>query len=56
LEKKPGCFFFLGTQEEGRTNALNHSSDFEFNDSVIPSAVAFWVRLVEDRLNVSLFP
>ena len=55
LEKKPGCFFFLGTQEEGRTNALNHSSDFEFNDSVIPSAVAFWIRLVEDRLNVSLF-
>lgn len=56
VEKKPGCFFFLGTKEEGRTNALCHSADFDFNDNVIPRAVEFWVRLVEDRLGLSLLP
>jgi len=54
LEKRPGCFFFWGTKEEGRTNALCHSSDFDFNDNIIPTAVTFWVRLVEYRLGVSL--
>lgn len=55
LEKKGGCFFFLGTKEEGKTNALCHSADYEFNDNVIPRAVEFWIRLVEDRLGVSLY-
>ncbi len=55
VEKVPGCFFFLGAGEEGKLNAVNHSSSFEFNDHLLPIAVQFWIRLVEDRLGVSLF-
>ncbi len=55
VEKKPGCFFFLGTKEEGKPSPMCHSADFDFNDALIPLGVTFWVRLVEDRLAVSLY-
>lgn len=46
----------MGTREEGKPSPLSHALEFEFNDSLIPRAVSFWIRLVEDRLAVSLFP
>ncbi|KAL6045531.1 Hippurate hydrolase [Balamuthia mandrillaris] len=55
LQKVPGCFFFLGGGEQGRSNNICHSSSFEFNDNLLPIGVKFWIRLVEDRLNLSLF-
>ena len=52
---KPGCFFFLGGQEAGRTNAICHSTQYDFNDHCIPLGVALWVRLVEDRFDAQLY-
>jgi len=55
LQQRPGCYFFLGSGEEGRTNAPCHATDFDFNDALIAPAVGFWVRLVEDRLDAQLY-
>eukprot|EP01098_Paradermamoeba_levis_P016184 TRINITY_DN858_c0_g1_i2.p1 TRINITY_DN858_c0_g1~~TRINITY_DN858_c0_g1_i2.p1 ORF type:complete len:101 (-),score=37.60 TRINITY_DN858_c0_g1_i2:118-420(-) len=54
-QKVPGCFFFLGGQEEGKSAAMCHSTKFDFNDNSTPFGVALWVRLVEDRFGVSLY-
>jgi amidohydrolase len=55
LLERPGCFFFLGGGEEGRSNSMCHATDFDFNDALISPGVGFWVRLVERRLGVRLF-
>ena len=55
LQERPGCLFVLGTAEEGKESHLCHSSKFNFNDKLIPIAVSFWVRLVEDRLGASIY-
>ncbi|MDF1664132.1 MAG: M20 family metallopeptidase [Planctomycetota bacterium] len=54
-QKTPGCFFFLGGGEEGRSNSMCHSTDYDFNDALLDPAIQFWVRLTEDRLKVKLF-
>lgn len=50
LHHRPGCYFFLGTHELGRSNALCHATTFDFNDNVIEPALQFWLRVVDDRL------
>jgi len=67
LQKVPGCFFFLGGNERAlrnwsqtgapgeRSNCMCHNTAFDFNDNVLPIAAVFWVRLVEQRLGVSLY-
>lgn len=54
LHERPGCFFFLGGAEEGRTNAMCHAPDYDFNDKLLDPAIRFWLRLVEHRLGVEL--
>jgi len=44
----------MGTKEEGGRSCVCHMSTFEFNDKLIPLATEFWIRLVEDRLAVTL--
>jgi len=55
LQHRPGCFFFLGTAQEGRSNAPCHATNFDFNDALIDPAMRLWIRLVEDRLGTSLY-
>jgi amidohydrolase len=55
LEQRPGCFFFLGGGEPGRSNAMCHATDFDYNDRLIGIGVRFWVKLVEARMGVALF-
>lgn len=55
LEKKPGCFFFVGGGEESRENHICHSDHFDFNDKTLPFGVKVWLSLVEDRFAMSLF-
>ena len=55
LQKKPGCFFMLGTLKPGTEPKTLHTSDYNFNDDVLASGGYFWVRIIEDRLGVSLF-
>jgi amidohydrolase len=53
--ERPGCYFFLGSGETGRDNAMCHATSFDFNDNLIAPGVTMWVRLVEDRLGVKLY-
>ena len=54
LIEKPGCFFMLGTKDYKYPKRILHCSDYDFNDSMIGSGGYFWIRVIEDRLNVSI--
>lgn len=51
LEKRPGAYFFLGTQRTETDPPLHHPK-FDFNDDILPIGTAFWVELAEDYLKV----
>jgi hippurate hydrolase len=51
LEKRPGAFFFLGTQRTENDPPLHHPK-YDFNDDILPIGTAFWVELAEDYLKV----
>ncbi|WP_321378730.1 M20 aminoacylase family protein [Rhizobium sp.] len=46
LEKKPGTYFFLGTQKTENDPQLHHPR-YNFNDDIIPTGTTFWVELAE---------
>ena len=48
----PGCLLLLGNGEVGAHGQPLHSDDYDFNDDVLPTGVAFWTELVRDRLPV----
>lgn len=48
LQKKPGAFVFFGN---GPSAGL-HNPHYNFNDSAIPHAAGFWVRLVQQRTTI----
>ena len=54
LENKPGCFYMLGIKKEGENYCL-HTSYYDYNDSMIASGGLLFVRIVEDRLGISIF-
>jgi hippurate hydrolase len=54
IENKPGCFFALGTLKPGQKPMTLHTSNYDFNDDMIATGAYFWIRLVEDRLNISI--
>lgn len=49
----PGCFLLLGNGETGSNARPLHSSDYDFNDSLLPIGATFWSALVRDRLSSS---
>ena len=53
LEAKPGAFIMLGAGAgpDGVVHGL-HTPKYDFNDAIIPSGVAWWVRLVEQELSI----
>ena len=53
LLEKPGCFYFLGTAQEGK-RFIPHTSNFDYNDSMIASGAYLFLRIVEDRLECKL--
>ena len=55
LHHVPGCFYFLGSGQDGRNNAMCHSADFDYNDALINVGITFWLRLVEQRMGVRLY-
>eukprot|EP00930_Biecheleria_cincta_P002713 TRINITY_DN103706_c0_g1_i1.p1 TRINITY_DN103706_c0_g1~~TRINITY_DN103706_c0_g1_i1.p1 ORF type:complete len:489 (+),score=55.13 TRINITY_DN103706_c0_g1_i1:72-1469(+) len=69
LKERPGCFFFLGTEElllrglstyDGgddtpRSNCICHGTTYDFNDNVLPRAVLMFLRIVEDRFGLQLY-
>ena len=44
------CFLLLGNGEAGPHGQPLHSSDYDFNDAILPIGAAFWADLVRDRL------
>ena len=55
LQEKPGCFWTLGTMKPGSKPQTLHTSDYDFNDDMLATGGYFYIRLIEDRLNVKLF-
>jgi hippurate hydrolase len=48
---RPGCFLFLGNGTQGAHTRPLHSADYDFNDAILTTGAAFWVRLVEQELS-----
>ena len=47
LENSPGCYLWVGSDEDGRNNFPLHHPQFDFNDNIIPIGSSVFVRLVE---------
>ena len=47
----PGCFFLLGNGIDGANNKPLHSSDYDFNDDLLPIGADFWTSLAKNRLS-----
>lgn len=47
LHHAPGCFAFIGN---GEASAPLHNPGYDFNEAALPHGVAYFVRLVRDRL------
>lgn len=48
----PGCFLMLGNGQSGSHGQPLHSSDYDFNDALLPIGAKLWNDLVRDRLPV----
>jgi hippurate hydrolase len=46
LEARPGAFIFIGN---GASAGLHHP-EYDFNDAIIPTGIAYWARLAQARL------
>ncbi len=42
-ERKPACYVFMGN---GDSSGL-HTTEYDFNDRIIPTGVSYWVRLAQ---------
>lgn len=57
LQERKGCFFFLGTKEDGdddKTRAL-HSSEFDFNDKATPLGIRLFLGILQSRFQCELY-
>lgn len=54
LLEKPGCFFTLGTMKVGKQLMTLHTSNYDYNDDLIASGAYFFIKILEDRLNVTI--
>jgi len=51
LEKKPGCYIWLGAGE-GKAGSMLHNSKYDFNNNIIPLGIAYWNELVKSELPI----
>ena len=49
----PGCYLLLGNGVDDNNGRPLHSSDYDFNDQLLPIGVDFWAALVRDRLPIN---
>ncbi|MDB5586109.1 MAG: amidohydrolase [Devosia sp.] len=49
LEKLPGAYLFVGNGD----SADLHSPNYDFNDTILPDAARYWVRLAQDYLSAN---
>ena len=50
LQEKPGCYIWIGNGSS-ENSCLLHNPHYDFNDEILPVGAAYWVKLVEMRLN-----
>lgn len=48
LERRPGCFFFLGTQSDERTSMPHHNARFAIDETALSTGVQMMVALALD--------
>ena len=46
LNEKPGSYLYIG-QKDNNHNAYLHTTNYDFNDDILPIGVNFWVNLVK---------
>ena len=51
LGVKQGAYILLGAKRDGLNPMLHHPS-FDFNDAILSTGAAYWVKLVEQQLAV----
>ncbi|WP_333814721.1 amidohydrolase [Tabrizicola sp.] len=49
MERKPGCYIWLGARKEGE-NPMLHSPRFDFNDAVLRDGIRLWNQLISGAL------
>lgn len=49
LQEKPGCYVWLGNGSSDG-GCLLHNPNYDFNDDILPTGVAYWVELVRTCL------
>ena len=54
LKEKPGCYFLLGSGRKEDDDDV-HTSNFNFNDDLIPIASDFWIKIAEERLGLEKY-
>ena len=50
LNNKPGSYLYIGQKDKNHTNYL-HTTKYDFNDSLLPVGVNYWVNLVKSFFN-----
>jgi amidohydrolase len=51
LQQKPGCYLWIGNGAS-HNSCLLHNPHYDFNDEILPTGAAYWVKLVETALPV----
>ena len=50
LRHRPGCFMLIGNGTNGSHGAGLHNPHYDFNDAALPWGIAYWTRLVLERM------
>ena len=50
LNEKPGSYLYIGQKDENH-NAYLHTTNYDFNDNLLPLGANFWVNLVKKFFN-----
>ena len=53
LRAKPGCYVLIGNGTEGHNGRPLHNPGYDFNDDVLATGAAYWVRLTENVLGAT---
>jgi len=50
LNSKPGCYLLIGNGTDGHCGRPLHNPGYDFNDDVLETGAAYWVKLTENVL------
>jgi amidohydrolase len=52
LLARPGCYVWIGNGTGSQGGCMVHNPGYDFNDAILPTGAAYWVRLAETALPV----